>query len=278
MLLLDLLRKTKVEFEQIMSLGEASAEAKHLLSFIFKCEIGDLYINGNTAVTESEAKLAEQCIERRLKGEPLAYIIGERWFMGLRFEVNKNVLIPRQDTELLAEAAIQYINENGTKRVLDMCTGSGCMAVSIGKYTNAEVWAADISESALEVAKRNAKDTEINFIQSDLFDKITGRFDLIVCNPPYVTESEYAELMPEVRLYEPKLALVPNYDGLDMYRKIAKDAPNFINAGGALMLEIGSSQSRYVTAMLEQSGFENIQTKKDFARKDRMIFAKRALV
>ena len=128
------------------------------------------------------------------------------------------------------------------------------------------------------MAKRNAKDTEINFIQSDLFDKITGRFDLIVCNPPYVTESEYAELMPEVRLYEPKLALVPNYDGLDMYRKIAKDAPNFINAGGALMLEIGSSQSRYVTAMLEQSGFENIQTKKDFARKDRMIFAKRALV
>jgi len=215
-----------------------------------------------------------EVLDKRLTHLPVQYITGESCFCGLDFKVNRNVLIPRPETELLAEAV--FTSCTG-KSVLDMCTGSGCIAVTVAKLGKpALVTASDVSEKALEVARENAakNEAEVRFVQGDLFESVIGeRFDIIVSNPPYIASAEVDTLMPDVKDFEPRLALDGMEDGLYFYRKIAKEAAEHLNPQGRLMLEIGNDQGESVPALLEENGFTDITVKKDYSGLDRMVFA-----
>ena len=195
----------------------------------------------------------------------------------MRFKVTPDVLIPRPETEILCENAVNMIRFELKGTVLDLCTGSGCIAVSVAKYTRARVTAADISTDALDIARENAAKNmvRIDFVESDMFENINGSFDIITSNPPYIPTRELQELMPDVKDYEPRIALNGGADGLKFYRKIAQNAPSHLNPGGALILEIGCDQADGVTEMLSQKGgFNNIRTIKDYAGLDRVIIAR----
>ncbi len=192
-------------------------------------------------------------IERRLSGEPLQYVLGEWEFYGLPFYVDRRVLIPRPDTEVLAETALKLLR--GERRdVLDLCCGSGCIGIALAKYGGANVTAADLSADALSITERNAKRNGVivKTVQSDLFDGIAGTFDLIVSNPPYLSASEMDERDKSL-CFEPALALYGGADGLDFYRRIAKAYRRFLNPGGTLLLEIGYTQADAVSALYDDS-------------------------
>ena len=212
-------------------------------------------------------------VEKRLKHIPLGYIFGRSYFFGREFKVNSNVLIPRQDTEILIEKICDDISsQNKEVSVLDIGTGSGAIAVTIQKETGAKVTATDISEKALEVSKENAKTLEANveFIQSDLFENITGKFDFIVSNPPYIETEVIGTLETEVKDNEPILALDGGKDGLDFYRKIVNDAPNYLNKGGKLYFEIGYNQAEALKNLMKEK-FTNILVYKDYGNNDRVV-------
>ena len=258
--------------EMGMEGNEAAAEAKHALSSIIGCDISDLYVKGAEYVTDTQQYRMNEVIKMRATGKPLAYILGERWFMGLKFFVTPDVLIPRQETELLAETAIQHLRFGDYATVLDLCTGSGCVAVSIAKYSRARVTATDISSAALEVAKKNARGigAKVTFIESDLFNDVEGSYDIITANPPYVAEDIYEGLMREVRDFEPQMALVAKDRGLAFYRRIAKDAPNYLNKGGMILLEIGDEQGPDVKNILIEAGFSDVKIRKDYSENARL--------
>ncbi|MBR0507844.1 MAG: peptide chain release factor N(5)-glutamine methyltransferase [Clostridia bacterium] len=202
-------------------------------------------------VTEADAKLLEPLIERRLSGEPLQYVLGEWEFYGLSFYVDKSVLIPRPDTEILVETAIGLLSED-RRDVLDLCCGSGCIGIALAACASARVTAADISADALALAERNARrnGVALTTVQSDLFDAVEGAFDLIVSNPPYLSGKEMDARDASLR-YEPALALYGGEDGLDFYRRIAADYRRYLKPGGALLLEIGMTQRDAVEALFE---------------------------
>ncbi len=210
--------------------------------------------------------------KKRSERIPLDYITGKSYFYGEEITVNESVLIPRLDTEILAEEAIKFIKENGCSSALDLMTGSGCIAKAILKNTNCVVTASDISEKALEVAKINLGES-VTLVQSDCFDKIDGKFDLIVSNPPYIATEVIATLEKEVTV-QPTLALDGGADGLDIYRKIAASCADYLNEGGVLMLEIGYDQRESVTELLTDK-FDNIECKKDLNGNDRVIIARK---
>ena len=193
--------------------------------------------------------------------------------MGLDFHVNEHVLIPRQDTECLVEQVLPYVDG---KRVLDVCTGSGCIAIAIAKLGKPFiVHGVDISEEALAVARQNADrlaEKQAVFIQSDLFEKVEGSFDLVVSNPPYIRSQEIAGLMPEVREHEPHLALAGKDDGLHFYREIIKGAMLHLKRGGQLFFEIGYDQGEAVQALLAANGYTEIAVVKDYAGLDRVVY------
>ena len=211
-------------------------------------------------------------VDKRTEHVPLQYITGEQGFMGLTFNVNTNVLIPRQDTETLVEAALKIIRPE--YRVLDMCTGSGCIIISI-KYNVPEVVAtgSDISKQALLVAKDNAKKygMNIDFITGNLFDNISGDFDVIVSNPPYIPTTDILTLMPEVRDFEPIGALDGGADGLEIYRQLIAGAKDHLREGGALLLEIGYDQAADVTSLMRENGFVAVEVIKDLSGHDRVV-------
>lgn len=211
-------------------------------------------------------------LEQRRTHQPVQYLTGRQNFMGLELRVTPEVLIPRPETELLAEKVIQRCNG---KTVLDLCTGSGCIAIAVQKLGKAaSVAASDISEAALAVAKENAKELEadINWYCGNLFEAVgTMQYDIIVSNPPYIRSSEIPELMPEVRDYEPHLALDGSADGLEFYRRIAAGAAAHLVLGGELLLEIGCDQREEVCSLLEQAGFEQVVCHKDYSGLDRMV-------
>ena len=188
--------------------------------------------------------------------------------------VSPSVLIPRQETELVVEQAMDLIAQNGYKTALDLCTGSGCMAISLAAETSVSVEACDISESALRIAHRNAAAHAacVRFFVSDMFNAVTCAYDIIICNPPYISQGEYAQLDRDVRLYEPRLALLAG-DGLDFYRIIAAQAPQYISAGGALVLEIGAHQASSVTQLLKDGGFGCVTVRQDYSGRDRIVTA-----
>ncbi len=214
-------------------------------------------------------------IEQRAARIPLQYLTKTQGFMGLEFSVTPAVLIPRQDTETLVETVLSYTKETPGATLIDVCTGSGCIAVSLAHYGNfAQVAASDISSAALAVAKKNAADNyaRVQFFESDLLEQVPGRFDIIVSNPPYIEDEVIAGLEPEVKDHEPMLALSGGSDGLLFYRRLTETAKDHLNPGGALFVEIGYNQWETVAALFRANGFSKPTLVHDLAGLDRVVW------
>lgn len=251
------------------------AEVDWLIAAALRKKRGELASVEKT--TLSDYRRVAELVDKRVKGVPLDYIIKRSDFYGIKLYVDENVLVPRLDTEIVADEVIKYLNkDNGGegKSVLDLMTGSGCIARAIVEKTAAAVTASDISDGALGVAKRNLENTRAEVVKSDGFTGLTGRtFDVIVSNPPYIRRSEIETLQPEVKC-QPHIALDGGEDGLDFYRLIADNAAKYLTSGGALFLEIGYDQREEVTALLGKD-FTNIACVKDYGGNDRVIFAEK---
>ncbi len=252
---------------------EARTDARVLLFHVCGMDFMTFLRDGNLPVPTEQETHFRDLLNRRMEHVPVQYLTGDQEFCGLRFCVQPGVLIPRPETELLAEAV--FTKATG-KRVLDMCTGSGCIAITVAKLGNPAFMAAsDYSQEALAVARKNAEllDAEVMFFQGDLFENVEGMYDIIVSNPPYIKSSVVDELMPEVRDFEPRLALDGRSDGLLFYRRIAAEAKAYLTRGGILMFEIGHDQGETVPEILLAEGYVSIEVKKDYAGLDRMVFA-----
>ena len=253
-------------------IGECETDAELLLEFTFDTNRADRILKRNLEVSQEKEKEYKAYIDKRSQHVPCQYITGIQGFMGLEFEVSSYTLIPRFDTEILVETVLKELND--AMKILDMCTGSGCILLSLLKYSNfTEGLGVDISAEALKVAKRNAKrlGIKVDFIESDLFEKVEGKFDIIVSNPPYIKSGEIKELMPEVRDYEPVIALDGKEDGLYFYKKIIKEAGNFLFGGGLLCFEIGCDEGLLVKSLMEEADFRDIEIIKDLCGLDRVI-------
>lgn len=280
-----------VERLKAAGVSEAELDARLLLEDVCKTDRNTLLAHGDRPVSEEEYESYVNHITRRKKRIPLQYITGYQEFMGLEFAVNEHVLIPRQDTEILVEEALLHLHDG--MRILDMCTGSGCILLSLLYYSNGCTGLGiDISKEALNLARQNQdrlKQTkkEINafFVQSDLFEQLGEnkkdgkaetteyplQFEMIVSNPPYIESAVLDTLMPEVKEHEPFLALDGGEDGLFFYRKIIGQAGGYLAGGGELLLEIGYDQGAAVKAMMETAGFAEVEIVKDFAGLDRVV-------
>lgn len=260
---------------------EAALDAWYLLEYVTGISRAAYYGEPERELEKEQALRYLECIESRKKRIPLQHITGEQEFMGYPFYVNEHVLIPRQDTETLVEEAVKLIRSRKKReiKVLDMCTGSGCILLSILKMCKGtEGVGCDISEDALIVAGRNANrlNIEAKWIQSDLFTefkKITDKekYDVIVSNPPYIRTSDIEDLQEEVRVYDPKIALDGGEDGLSFYRKIVKDSIFYLKDKGRLLFEIGCDQAEDVSALMKESGYEDVAVKKDLRGLDRVV-------
>jgi len=254
---------------------EAELDARYILEKVSGLSRAEYFLHSDDKIDNDKTEEFLRLIERRSERIPLSYVIGTRDFMGFTFKVNENVLIPEQETELLAEEVIKYCKG---KTVLDMCTGSGCIAISVSLLGEpGEVTASDISDKALEVAKENAEflnASTVKFIKGDLFENITGSFDIIVSNPPYIETRVIEDLEPEVRDYIPRLALDGDEDGLKFYKNITKKAIKYLNKNARIFYEIGYNQSEAVTDILLKNGFEEIKIIKDYSGLDRIVTAK----
>lgn len=252
---------------------EAALDARLLLEEVCRTDRNTLLVHGDRAVTEEEETQFRIFIERRSTHEPLQQITGWQEFMGLRFSVTEDVLVPRQDTETLVEEVMRYLRDG--MEILDVCTGSGCILLSLLRYSNGcRGVGCDISEKALAVAGKNAKELGISaqFIQSDLFESIEGRFEYIVSNPPYIRKDMIPTLMEEVRDHEPLIALDGGEDGLDFYRKITREATEHLYSGGMLFFEIGYDQGEAVKLLMEEEGYEEVTVSQDLAGLDRVVY------
>lgn len=247
------------------------------LGWLFKIRLQNVDINdwGEVDISDEDAVYLAEGLHRILQGEPLAYIVGGTDFFWCDIGVNNSVLIPRPETEQLCEIVSKEIGDE--MKVLDLCTGSGCIAIGLKKATpNCQIDAVDISPEALEVAKDNAKRNavEINFVQSDMWQNVDGIYDVIVSNPPYISSKVMKKLPKSVVDYEPHLALFGGDDGLDYYRNIAENSPKFLVPGGRLYLEVGDNQAKKVAKILSNN-FTDIEIQKDLFGKTRFVFARR---
>ncbi len=271
---------------------EAQLDARLLLEYVCGTNRNDLLVRGDAPVDASKEEQYRNMLTKRADRIPLQQITGTQEFMGLSFLVNEDVLIPRQDTEILVEEVLKELHDG--MHILDMCTGSGCILISLLHYTNhCKGVGVDVSPKALLVAQENAwqllgkkvsvlsDDTEaldadgmesITFVQSDLFSEVTGKFDIIVSNPPYIKSDVIETLMPEVRVHEPILALDGSKDGLKFYRSIVETSKEYLNRGGKLYFEIGFDQAKDVCKLMESFGYTEINVVKDFAGLDRVVY------
>lgn len=278
--LLDIL-KWSTEFLTKNEIDHARLDAEYLIASVLDIKRLDLYLNYEKPLGIKEREEIKELLIKRGKNKmPLQYILGYEEFYGYKFEVNENVLIPRPETELLVEQCLEKIKEIKEPKVLDIGTGSGAIAISIAKQrSDAKVLAVDIQANALEIAKKNKMKNNaenVKFIKSDMFENINySQFDLIVSNPPYIKEEEYNELMPEVKKYEPKSALLAEKNGLYFYINITKKAKNHLKKGGVLAFEIGYNQGKEVKEILQENGYEKIRLIKDYSKNDRIIIGER---
>ena len=252
-------------------------EARELMAFVLGQTKEWVAANLENEVAEENYKKFVELKNERIQGTPLQYILGEQYFMGLKFLVNKDVLIPRPDTEVLVYEVLELVKKCPKKlKILDLCTGSGCIAISLAKNVkNAEIFASDISDKALAVAKKNSElnETGVKFLKSDMFQDIVEKdFDIIVSNPPYIASSDMASLSKEV-LEEPYGALDGGADGLDFYRKISENALNYLSKNGTLALEIGYNQAEVIFDILRKFKYNNIRLFKDYSGNDRVVIA-----
>lgn len=265
----------------------ADWDAWLLVAHCFGLDRGKYFLQRDQEAKLPKEKLEElqSLTEKRKKRIPLQYLFGVQEFMGLSFRVNESVLIPRADTETLVEAVLEDCGRNRGRDIsgiakgmslLDVCTGSGCIAVALARLGGfGMVDATDLSEAALRTAKLNAEGNgvSVSFIHGDLFGGVSGRYDIIVSNPPYIEDSVIEGLEPEVRDYEPRMALSGGADGLFFYRRLAQEAGTYLKPGGRLYLEIGCSQAQAVTGLLQSGGFKEIRVRKDLAGRDRVVSA-----
>lgn len=266
---------------QEAGIDEAALDARLLLEYVCGTDRNTLLAHGEREVPEEEYGRYRELIGKRASRIPLQHLTGEQDFMGLTFLVNKDVLVPRQDTEVLVEEVMQNLHDG--MRILDLCTGSGCILLSLLHYSNdCTGVGVDLSAEALAVARENYErlrierpEMEALFLEGDLFAALStegGRFDIIVSNPPYIETDVMSTLMPEVREYEPRIALDGGADGLIFYRRIAQEAGRHLNGGGMLFFEIGCGQADAVREIMEEAGFREIQVVKDFAGLDRVVY------
>lgn len=264
--------ETGARILQKENIADAKIDAWYLLQMACKIDRNFYYLHEEDELTAEQQSEYESTVHKRAEHVPLQYIIGEQEFMGLKFKVNSNVLIPRQDTETLVEEALRVAKPG--MRVLDLCTGSGCIIISLAKnVADISCTGSDISKQALLVAKENAKanEVEVEWERSDLFENISGTFDLIVSNPPYIPTGEIPGLMPEVRDFEPVDALDGKEDGLYFYRIITEKSPEYLTSDGYLYFEIGYDQGEAVSAMMRQCGYTQVEVIKDLAGNDRVV-------
>ncbi len=255
-------------------IADADLDSFLLLEHVTGMSRSRYFLKAGEPAAQPEAEEYRRLIGQRERHIPLQHITGEQEFMGFPFYVDKHVLVPRQDTESLVELALGYV---GGKRVLDMCTGSGCIAVSLmllGRPVSC--CGADISGPALRLARRNAERNraEVDFLQSDLFEKVTGKYDVIISNPPYIPSDVIEGLSEEVRGHEPYLALDGGEDGLLFYRLITKESVMHLSENGMLFYEIGSEQALDVIAIMEENGFRDVCCRKDYAGNDRIVYGR----
>lgn len=254
----------------------SAADAWILMESVFSINRSYFLVHGTEEAPEELEKRYLALLKERCTHIPLQYIIGEQEFMGIPFKVTPDVLIPRQDTEVLVEEALKHLKPG--HKALDMCTGSGCIAISLKSFVpEAEVTAVDISEAALAVAVENSEKNKlpVTFVHSDLFSAITDKYDMIVSNPPYIPSAIIKTLMPEVRDYEPMLALDGTEDGLYFYDKITRESVRFLKEGGMLIYEIGHDQGEAVSDMMRKCEYTDVCVVKDLAGLDRVVVGRR---
>ena len=262
---------------QAAGIEEAALDARLLLEAVCGTDRNDLLVHGEQPVAPEAEEKYLNWIRQRAEHIPLQQLTGEQGFMGLTFSVNEHVLIPRQDTEILVEEVLKELHDG--MRVLDMCTGSGCILLSLLHYSNdCEGLGVDLSAEALKVAGRNVlkvltpeKAEHAHFLQSDLFEKVEGKFEIIVSNPPYIASAEVEKLMPEVRDHEPRMALDGTEDGLLFYRRIIKEAGKHLVNSGMLFFEIGYDQGQAVSELMRAGGYREVQVVQDYAGLDRVV-------
>ena len=250
---------------------EPELDAWYLLEYAAHCTKNEYFLRPEKEVLPQEKQLYRTLIRKRSAHIPLQYLTGSQEFMGFSFAVNENVLIPRQDTEILVEEALRALGSG--MRVLDVCTGSGCILLSLLKLcAGLEGTGTDLSEKALQVAGENARrlGVEASFVQGDLFEPVSGKYDCIVSNPPYIASREVDALMEEVRDHEPRMALDGGEDGLYFYRKIAVQSPKYLNDRGRIFLEIGFDQGEAVAGLLAPA-FDEVRIVQDLAGLDRVV-------
>ena len=256
---------------------EFTLDARLLLEAVCGTNRNDLLVHGEQPVEPEAEEKYFGWIGKRAGRIPLQQLTGEQDFMGLTFTVNENVLIPRQDTEILVEEVLKELHDG--MRILDMCTGSGCILLSLLHYSNdCEGLGVDLSAEAMEVAGRNVlkvltpeKAEHVHFLQSDLFEKVEGKFEIIVSNPPYIASAEVEKLMPEVRDHEPRMALDGTEDGLHFYRRIIEEAGKHLVSSGMLFFEIGYDQGQAVSELMRTEGYCEVQVVQDYAGLDRVV-------
>lgn len=261
-------------------IDEAVAESYLFLEWICGIDKAAFFADPDAGIPADKVKRLWEMVDKRVKRVPLQYLMESCEFMGCSFYVDERVLIPRQDTECLVELALGKLaglQEQKSAAVLDLCTGSGCIGLSVKKYCpQAGVTLSDLSGDALAVARYNASalGLGVRFVQGDLFEHITGRFHMILSNPPYIASDEIELLMPEVRDHEPRMALDGEADGLAFYRRIVREAGDYLFPGGWLMFEIGMDQGEALRELLFEAGYIDIEIRKDLAGLDRMAMGR----
>lgn len=262
----------KVAKNRLNLAGIDERDADYIIGYELNMPITEIPFS-NQDLSKKQYKSVIKKIKLRCKRKPITKIFGKAFFCGSEFCVNKHVLSPRFDTELLVEKALDYIKSND--RVLDLCTGSGCIAVGIAKRIDAYVEGCDISSKALKVAKKNAKlhNVKVDMYQSNMFDKVQGKFNVIVSNPPYIETEVIKTLDKEVLEHDPILALDGGNDGLDFYRDIASNVKNYLLDNGVLLLEIGYNQGESVSNLFKDIA-KDIQVIKDYNNNDRVVIVK----
>lgn len=263
-------------------IADARIDARLLLEWVAGISLTEYAMDPFRAMTEGQEASYKNVIEKRSKRIPLQHITGEQEFMGLTFRVDSSVLIPRQDTELLVEEALKRIKPG--MRVLDLCTGSGCIVISLERLARKNKRAdetnrftgSDVSAKALAVASENCRihGARASLVESDLFEKLEGAFDMIVSNPPYIRTSVIEELEEEVRCHDPILALDGKEDGLYFYRRIILQAKEHLKEGGFLLFEIGHDQKDAVTGLMAEAGYREITAGKDLTGLDRVVIGR----
>jgi release factor glutamine methyltransferase len=274
-----------VEYFTNKGIKSPRLSAELLLSHVLGLKRIELYTQFDKIVAKQQLDELHELVERAGLHEPVAYLTGKTEFYSLQLEVSPDCMIPRPETELLVERAVEFLRlRSGIQFVCDLCTGCGCIAVAIARnFRDARIIATDISDAALRIAAANVErhglKDRIKLLQGDLFEPVVPQldvkgFDLIVCNPPYVSSSEFEKLDKNVRNYEPRLALFAGQDGLDIYRRICRQFDKFLKPDAALMLEIGYAQGQAVKELLEQTGiFADIKVEKDCNKNDRIVIA-----